>query len=228
VVSLTGKLTLTLNQRVASPGRPASSSPDVGCTRCPGEHAGFWGSPYPQARSNPTRVVEVPRGHLVHEHRLAVGFAVEIVMRRRRRQRYHQQLDPAIRAAIARAAGKYGGRIGGPARALRLTPLERSRIAMQGGRARAASMTTEERSAWAHYMLQHQRRFWDGRTHPRKPVRARDSERVVSRVPDITTAKPVTSPHPTALLLPSAIPVIVIPRRTAVVEVIRPGMRYDV
>jgi len=35
---------------------------------------------------------------------------------------------------------------------------------MLGGRARAASMTAEERIAWACYMLAHQPRFWDGQT----------------------------------------------------------------
>jgi hypothetical protein len=65
----------------------------------------------------------------------------------RRRHGFHQELDPALRSAIARACGKYGGRIGGPARARRMTPLERSRVAMQGGRARWAKTPPEGRRA---------------------------------------------------------------------------------
>jgi hypothetical protein len=140
----------------------------------------------------------------------------------RRRRRFHQKLDPTLRSAIARACGKYGGRIGGPGRALRLTPLERSRIAMQGGRARAASMTPEERREWALYMLKHQRRFWDGKTLPRKPIRKHVPEPVVS-------AKSVAVPPGRVPLSAPPIPVVVMPARRVSMGVptlvIRP--RYD-
>jgi hypothetical protein len=63
--------------------------------------------------------------------------------------------------------------MGGPARASRMPPLERSIAAMRAAKVRWARTSPEERSAWARYMLQHQRRFWDGRTLPRKPVRER-------------------------------------------------------
>lgn len=99
-----------------------------------------------------------------------------------------------------------------------MTPLKRSRIAMLGGRARAASMTADERSAWARYMLAHQRRFWDGKTLPRKPLRARPA---VSEA-----ASPVSEPMSNPLPLPT--PVVVISRRAPVAQVVRPGIRFDV
>jgi hypothetical protein len=87
-------------------------------------------------------------------------------------------------------------------------------------------MTTEERSAWARYMLQHQRRFWDGRTLPRKPVRTRVTEAVSASPGDETRA--VSAPARREPV-PPQIPVIVIPRRTAVMEpVMRPGVRYNI
>jgi hypothetical protein len=94
---------------------------------------------------------------------------------------------------------------------------------MQGGRARAASMTAEERSAWARYMFKHQPRFWDG-TLPRKPVRARRPVSVgASPVGELAAVSaPARKPAP------PPIPVVVMPRRAAVVPVVRPGMRYDV
>lgn len=148
----------------------------------------------------------------------------------RRRRRFRQGLDPAVRSAIARAAGKYGGRIGGPARAQRLTPLERSRIAMQGGRARASSMAAEERSAWARYMLKHQRRFFDGRTLPRKPVRGRAPVSVgassVSVQPRVSAPPAVHKPVPQSA--PQPIQVVVMPHRVREQPLPQPGVRYDV
>jgi hypothetical protein len=147
----------------------------------------------------------------------------------RRRRRFRQGLDPAVRSAIARAAGKYGGRIGGPARAQRLTPLERSRIAMQGGRARAASMTAEERREWSDYMRKHQRRFWDGKL-PRKPIRERTPVSVGAlpvSVPTGVATRPLRAP------VPAPIPVIVTPQRVRVEPLpapwkLRPAKRFDV
>jgi hypothetical protein len=145
------------------------------------------------------------------------------------RRRLRQKLDPALRSAIARACGKYGGRIGGPARALRLTPLERSRIAMQGGRARASAMTAEERSAWALYMLKHQPRFWNG-TLPRKPVRERAP---VSVGASLIGEPPAASTPATREPVPQPIPVVVTPRRERVSLrsgpwQLRPAKRWDV
>jgi hypothetical protein len=146
-----------------------------------------------------------------------------MAMRRRKQSQHRQRLDPALRAVIARAAGKYGGRIGGPARALRMTPLERSIAAMRAVKARWAQTTVDERRAWARYLLAHQRRFWNGRTLPRKPVRV--------PMPKLTVAAPKPmppqpTPQPTP---PQPIPVIVIPRRgAAVMEMPMPGIRYDV
>jgi hypothetical protein len=158
-----------------------------------------------------------------------VGSCYTAPVAARRRRRFHQKLDPALRSAIARACGKYGGRIGGPARTRRMTPLERSRIAMQGGRARAASMTAEERRAWSDYMRAHQRRFWDGKL-PRKPVRELDPVSVgassIGEPPAVSTPatrEPVTQP----------IPVIVKPRRQRVSLPsepwkLRPAKRWDI
>ena len=131
-------------------------------------------------------------------------------MRGRTRQRYHHRLDPALRSAIARAAGAYGGRIGGPARAARMTPLERSIAAMRAVKARWAKTPAEERRAWSDYLRAHQRRFWDGRL-PRKPVRARVADPVEAFpvvVPPTVTAPARREP------VPPPIPVVVMPRRS--------------
>jgi hypothetical protein len=85
-------------------------------------------------------------------------------------------------------------------------------------------MTAEERSAWARYMLAHQRRFWDGKTLPRKPVR--------EHAPLSAGVSPVGVPPavnaPAREPAPPPILAVVMPLRAAVVPVVRPGMRYDV
>ena len=158
------------------------------------------------------------------------SFVVQMTMSRRKRQRYHHRLDPALRSAIARAAGTYGGRIGGPARALRMTPLERSIAAMRAVKARWAKTPAQERRAWSDYMRAHQRRFWDGKTLPHKPVR--------ERAPVPVGASPIGEPlavstagrHAPAA---SPIPVVVIPKRIRVDPLsepwnLRPGRRYNI
>jgi len=157
-------------------------------------------------------------------------FVVQMAMNRRTRQRYHHRLDPALRSAIARAAGAYGGRIGGPARALRMTKLERSIAAMRAVRARWAKTTTEERRAWSDYMRKHQRRFFDGRTLPRKPVRGRAPVAVGassdSVQPGVSAPPAVHKPVPQPA--PQPIPVVVMPHRVQEQPLPQPGVRYDI
>jgi hypothetical protein len=158
-------------------------------------------------------------------------FVLQMIMGKRKRQcDHHRRLDPALRLVIARAAGKYGGRIGGRARARSMTPLERSVAAMRAMRVRWARTTAEERRAWSDYMRAHQRRFWDGRTLPRKPVRERAPASVgtspVGELPDVSTlARREPGPPP--------IPVVVIPRQHRVDPLseprkLRPTRRWDV
>jgi hypothetical protein len=101
---------------------------------------------------------------------------------------------------------------------------------MKGGRARAASMTAEERRAWSDYMRRHQRRFWDGETLPRKPVTAgapvsmgtaQANEWPAVRTP--VRREPVPPPIPT-VVIPRA------PRIDPMAETwkMRPAMRFDV
>lgn len=91
-------------------------------------------------------------------------------------------------------------------------------------------MTAEERSAWARYMLQHQPRFWDGRTLPKKPVRARVADSVGVSPVDVPPA--VSAPQ-TREAVPAPIPAIVVPRRPVVEPrfepwTLRPARRWNV
>jgi hypothetical protein len=155
-------------------------------------------------------------------------------MLRHRQQRYDHRLDPALRSAIVRAAGKHGGHIGGPARARRMTPLERSIAAMRAVRARWERTTAEERRAWSDYMRAHQRRFLDGKTLPRKPAPVHAPEPVSSAPSTVRPIAPPTPARSPCLMIPAPpIPTVVIPRPfqtspLAEPRKVCPGLRFDV
>jgi hypothetical protein len=115
-----------------------------------------------------------------------------------------------------------------------MSPLERSIAAMRAVRVRWARTTAEERTAWARYMLAHQRRVGDGKTLPRKPAPVHAPEPVSSApstVPPIAPPTPASSP---CLMIPAQpIPTVVIPRPSQMSPLaeprkVRPGMRFDV
>jgi hypothetical protein len=118
--------------------------------------------------------------------------------------------------------------MGGPARASRMPPLERSIAAMRAAKVRWARTSPEERRAWSDYMLAHQRRFWDGRTLPRKPVRAGAPVSVgvspISGTPvvNVSTVQPESQPAP------HPIPVVVIPAPEREPSMARPGVRFRI
>jgi hypothetical protein len=101
---------------------------------------------------------------------------------------------------------------------------------MRAVRARWARTPAEERRAWSDYMRAHQRRFWDGRTLPRKPIRERAPASVgaspIGEPPAVSTpARHEPTPRP--------IPVVAIPQRVRVDLMsepwtLRPAKRWDV